>query len=175
MLHICVSGSGQLWFRYRLFVYSAPSHYLNECGVIVKWTLTINVSEILLKYKTFHLWKCVWRYRLQNGSHLFKVSHGCVITPLIFMYMQLAIYSINSMHSQFISAGKKSRSSLFYWSLVICHERSSNYSPLGVWLRSQKCIIFDISQRWDPPNLRWQWYPFLNILHNQQSKSTATV
>ena len=31
---ICVSDSGQHWFRY-----SAPSHYLNQCWIIVIWTL----------------------------------------------------------------------------------------------------------------------------------------
>ena len=24
------------------------------------------------KYKTFHSWKCIWKYRLQNGGHFFK-------------------------------------------------------------------------------------------------------
>ena len=38
MPHICVSESGQHWFRYWLATYFAPSHYLNECWVIVNWT-----------------------------------------------------------------------------------------------------------------------------------------
>ena len=33
--HICVSESGQHWFRKWLVAYSAPSHYLNQCWVIV--------------------------------------------------------------------------------------------------------------------------------------------
>ena len=37
--HICVSESGQHWFRKWLIAYSAPSHFLNQCWVIVKWTL----------------------------------------------------------------------------------------------------------------------------------------
>ena len=37
--HICVSESGQHWFRQWLVTYSAPSHYLNQCWVIVNWTL----------------------------------------------------------------------------------------------------------------------------------------
>ena len=39
MPHICVSESGQHWFREWLVAYSAPSHYLNQCWVIVNWTL----------------------------------------------------------------------------------------------------------------------------------------
>ena len=37
--HICVSESGQYWFRLWLVAYSAPSHYLKQCWVIVNWTL----------------------------------------------------------------------------------------------------------------------------------------
>ena len=39
MPHICVSESGQQWFTQWLVAYSAPSHYLNQCWVIVNWTL----------------------------------------------------------------------------------------------------------------------------------------
>ena len=37
--HICVSESDQHWFRQWLVAYSAPSHYLNQCQVIVNRTL----------------------------------------------------------------------------------------------------------------------------------------
>ena len=37
--HICVSESGQLWLRQLLVAYLAPSHYLNQCWLIVNWTL----------------------------------------------------------------------------------------------------------------------------------------
>ena len=39
MPHIFFSESGQHWFRQWLVAYSAPSHYLNQCWVIVNWTL----------------------------------------------------------------------------------------------------------------------------------------
>ena len=39
MPHMCVSESGQHWFRYWLVTYSAPSHGLNQCWIIVNWTL----------------------------------------------------------------------------------------------------------------------------------------
>ena len=35
--HICVSEWGQHLFRQGLVAYAAPSHYLNECWVIVNW------------------------------------------------------------------------------------------------------------------------------------------
>ena len=37
--HICVRESGQHWFRRWLVGCSAPSHYPNQCGFIVNWTL----------------------------------------------------------------------------------------------------------------------------------------
>ena len=37
--HICVSESGQHWFRLWRVACSVPSHYLNQCLVIVNWTL----------------------------------------------------------------------------------------------------------------------------------------
>ena len=51
--HICVSGSVQHWFRQRLVAYSAPSHYLNQCWIIVNWTLRNKVQWILIKIQSF--------------------------------------------------------------------------------------------------------------------------
>ena len=39
----------RLW----LVAYSAPSHYLNQCWVIVNWTSITNFSEILIKIQNF--------------------------------------------------------------------------------------------------------------------------
>ena len=38
--HICVSELCQHWFRWWLVAWSVPSHYLNQCWLIVSWTLT---------------------------------------------------------------------------------------------------------------------------------------
>ena len=37
--HIWVSESGQHWFRWWLVAYWSPSHHLNQCCVIINWTL----------------------------------------------------------------------------------------------------------------------------------------
>ena len=37
--HICVNELGPHWFRYWFVTYLAPSHYLNQCWLIVNWTL----------------------------------------------------------------------------------------------------------------------------------------
>ena len=36
--HICVSELGQHWFRQCLVACSVPSHYPNQCWLIVNWT-----------------------------------------------------------------------------------------------------------------------------------------
>ena len=41
---LCVSESGKRWFRLRLVAYLAPYHYLNQCWVIVNWTLKNKVQ-----------------------------------------------------------------------------------------------------------------------------------
>ena len=38
-LHICMSESGQYWFRWWLVTYSVPSHYLHQFWFIVNWEL----------------------------------------------------------------------------------------------------------------------------------------
>ena len=37
--HMCVSESGQHWFRWWRVAYSAPSHYLSQCWVFVSLTV----------------------------------------------------------------------------------------------------------------------------------------
>ena len=47
-----------------------PSHYLNQCLVIVNWTLRNKFQwNFRSKYKTFHTRKCICKYRLRNGGH----------------------------------------------------------------------------------------------------------
>ena len=69
--HICLSQSCQHWFRQWLGAYSAPSHYLNQCWVIVngnlknkfKWNLNQNtrhfIHENALKFVVYEMAK--WR------------------------------------------------------------------------------------------------------------------
>ena len=45
--HICVNELGQHWFRYWLVTYLVPSHYLNQCYLIVSWTLSNLLSTHL--------------------------------------------------------------------------------------------------------------------------------
>ena len=58
--HICVNELGRQWFRWWVFACSAPSHYLNQCWLVVNWQpFRNNCSEIWIKiqnlsYKKMH-------------------------------------------------------------------------------------------------------------------------
>ena len=67
--HICVSKPGQHYFRQWLIAYSAPSHYLNQCWIIVILALKNKLQWNFNQNKTFHSEKCIWTYRLRNGVH----------------------------------------------------------------------------------------------------------
>ena len=71
--HICVSESGQHWFRLWLVAYSAPSHYLNQCCIIVSWIFRNKLQWNFNQNTFFHSQKCIWKYRLKNGSHFVAV------------------------------------------------------------------------------------------------------
>ena len=53
VLHICVCELGQHWFRWWLVAYSAQSHYLKQCCVIVNWTLRNKLLWNFIKIQNF--------------------------------------------------------------------------------------------------------------------------
>ena len=65
--YLCVSEQDLPWFRWWPVAYVVPSHYLNQCWLIVNW------QHISMKFESkgnhFHTRKCIWRC-LQSGSHL---------------------------------------------------------------------------------------------------------
>ena len=77
-MHIFISELGRHWFRLWLDLYSvsAPSHWLNQCWCIVKWSY--NKVQRNLNQNTctmiFLSTKCAWKYHLQNAKHFASVS-----------------------------------------------------------------------------------------------------
>ena len=65
--HICVTELALYWFRWWLVAYSVPSHYLNQCLVIVNWNLRNKlqwniVKNQIISFKKMHLKMSVkWR------------------------------------------------------------------------------------------------------------------
>ena len=45
MTHICVTNLGHHWFTLWLVACSAPNHYLNQCCIVVNWTLTNKIQS----------------------------------------------------------------------------------------------------------------------------------
>ena len=80
MPHIIVSASDQHWFREWLAAYSAPSHYLNQCWVLVNWTLrnkfqwSFNQNTQLLLIHEVHLdiSSVKWRPFCPGGDEIYN-------------------------------------------------------------------------------------------------------
>ena len=71
--HICISQLGHHGFRLRLVTWQAPSHYLNQCSIIVNWTLrNILQWKWMSNPNIFIKKKCIWKCRLQNGGHFVR-------------------------------------------------------------------------------------------------------
>ena len=61
IMHLCISRLGHHWFTVLLDICLAPSHYLNQCRIIVDW-ITGNVfcvCEICIKIQQF-TWKKIY-------------------------------------------------------------------------------------------------------------------
>ena len=78
--HICVSKSGQHWFRSWLVAYSAPNHYLNQCWVIVNWTLMNKLqwnlnqnTKFFIKNMHMNISSAKWWPFSPGGNELIKL------------------------------------------------------------------------------------------------------
>ena len=68
--HVQVVELGQHWFRYWLVASTAPSHYLNQCCLIVNRTLRNKRQwNPIRNTKCFHSWQYIWKCRLRDGGH----------------------------------------------------------------------------------------------------------
>ena len=77
---ICVSESGQHWLKLWFVTYSAPSHYLNQCRVIVNLT---NFCEILIKILNFLFTKMYLNITSEKCGHFVQgaVSIRKTVSP----------------------------------------------------------------------------------------------
>ena len=90
---ICVSEWGQHWFRWWLVAYLAPSHYLNQCWVIVNWNLRNKLqrnldqnTKLFINENAFEIIICEMAAILSMGRwvnphwfglHLSQLCHSC--------------------------------------------------------------------------------------------------
>ena len=57
VMHICVIKISHHWFRYWLVACLAPSHYLNQCWLIVNWALRNKVQWNFNRYSNIFIQK----------------------------------------------------------------------------------------------------------------------
>ena len=73
--HICISELSMHRFRWWIPACSGPSHYLNQCWLIVNWTLMNKRQWNLNQNKQFfHSWTCIWKCHLWNGGYFVQVE-----------------------------------------------------------------------------------------------------
>ena len=85
--HICVSESRQHWFIKWLVTYSAPSHYLNQCWVIVNWTLGNKLQ-----------WNFNQNAQLfihENASENIVCERAAILSRVSHLHIQACHYYIN--------------------------------------------------------------------------------
>ena len=80
MLHICVSELGHHWIRQSLVAYSALSHHLNQCWLVV------NSAKFESKFYLFNLRKCIWKCRLPKWRP-FCLGGDELIIPSILVHL----------------------------------------------------------------------------------------
>ena len=56
---------------------------LTNAGLLSIGHLGNNFRAIFIRIKTFHSWKCIWKYRLRNGGHfVHRDKHGTSVLAL---------------------------------------------------------------------------------------------
>ena len=71
--HMHCSELSQHRFREQFVAWLAPSHYLTQCWLTLIWTHWN--KQVKSKYTHFDSSQCIWKYGLQNISHLFWTVH----------------------------------------------------------------------------------------------------
>ena len=99
MTHICVSILSHHWFRWWLVAPSVPSHYMNQCLLIVNRPLEIYLSEIWIAFQTLFFTKM--QLKISSGKwQPFCLWSQCVNIHLYlvfcFLYDLLNYQSIHS-------------------------------------------------------------------------------
>ena len=66
--YLYVNESGQHWFRWWLVTYSMPSHYLNQCWILLNWNLRNKLQWNFDQNTKIFIHKNKWKCHLQHGG-----------------------------------------------------------------------------------------------------------
>ena len=130
--HICVSESGQHWFRWWLGAYSAPSHYLNQCLNIVNWTLRNKLwwnfnqnSNFFIQEYTFENVFCEMAAILSRGR---SVNHPC--PRFLLVAHECSFFWSKTIHLLYVSlrqnVGQRDHITIF--------QQQARYTTVPFWL-----------------------------------------
>ena len=92
-MYICVSELGHHWFRWWLVACLVPSHYLNQCWVIVIWTIRNEIqwdinrnSNIFMQENAFE--NVIWKMAaIKSWPQCVKTHYTFLIYSCIFPWI----------------------------------------------------------------------------------------
>ena len=104
--HFRVSESGQHWFRYWLVAFLAPSHYLNQCWVIVRWILRNKLQ-------------CNWNWNTKCFIQKSIWNFACEMTAILSSGDELTLVIL---YNPKTSTPHKQMSNVYIWQIKHCTE-----------------------------------------------------
>ena len=83
-------GSGNKW----LVAFSSPNYYLNQCSLVINWTIKNKLNKILIR-----IWKssCIWKCLLQNVHYFAEGIMSLKMynfLPLVWYMLYLFLYCV---------------------------------------------------------------------------------
>ena len=98
-MSICITKPGHHWFRKWFVTCSVPSHYLNQCLLLVIEHLKTNFGKILFEIQTFSFKEMMLKCHLQNDDHFFLSLNllGCILLDINRTLRGILIMSVHWM------------------------------------------------------------------------------
>ena len=139
--HICVNESGQHWFRQWLVAYSVPSHYLNQCWVIVNWTLRNKFQ-----------WNCYQNTKLfihENVSENIICEMAAILSrgdELIAMSYQISIVKTFNVQRRLLYCARRLLLQFYFFPRRLVYSGAKGYSRFTI----ENMFLFDLRLRKSP-------------------------
>ena len=96
--YICVSGSCQHCFRQWLVTYSVPSHYLNQCWVIITWTRRNKLRWNFSQKSKFFIYKNAFENVVYEMAPIFSMENWVnkMMLPVMLHVLTVGTFSMIS-------------------------------------------------------------------------------
>ena len=140
--------------------WSAPSHYMNQCWLVICWTPGTNLSEIWIQI-LFFSWESLWKCLLRNGCHCVQDMSS---TPVVKLEQRLEIMTWMNIYNPH---------KFMYVTLYICPNLESTTSVSeDQWVISKYIMFFSkilqsfksvLTYLFDPQT-EWIFYDFKDMI-----------